>query len=369
VTAPRHWPELDGLRGLAILLVIPHNVDRFGPVHDWTRLAAIGAHLGWIGVQLFFVLSGFLITRNLLDSRGSPRYYSTFYARRALRILPLCVATLVFLLLVLPRLVTLPPRVLATYDQQVWLWTFLSNWAGGSGRGVYWFPHFWSLAVEEQFYVVWPFVVALAIPRRLVPVCAALVFGAILARCVMLGSGSSTIAIYENTLCRMDALALGAIAAVAIGSPAWVEGVRRHSAALLAVAVAALAATAAATQGFDIANWTLIILGFTILAAAFAAIVLLATTPRPGVLAAALKRLLAWAPLRSVGRYSYAMYLFHQPIALASDQALLAVLKPLGTLRPIAFAIVIALASYAAGFVSYHVLEKRALGLKRYFVP
>ena len=94
-TARAHIPALDGLRGVAILLVIPHNADIFSNSAPWLWPIALLAHAGWIGVQLFFVLSGFLITRNLLASRGAPHYFRTFYARRALRIFPLYFLTLV----------------------------------------------------------------------------------------------------------------------------------------------------------------------------------------------------------------------------------------------------------------------------------
>src|SRR5690242_2951621 len=83
-------PALDGIRALAILLVIPHNIDLLHPSYSAAvRPALMLVHAGWIGVQLFFVLSGFLITGNLLDTQRADNYYSAFIARRALRILPL----------------------------------------------------------------------------------------------------------------------------------------------------------------------------------------------------------------------------------------------------------------------------------------
>ena len=111
---PHYIPALDGLRGLAILLVIPHNAGHFEQVQGWMRYPAAVADAGWIGVQLFFVLSGFLITRNLLESRGAPHYLSAFYARLALRILPLFYLLLVVVLIVLPHLIAIPPAVAAT---------------------------------------------------------------------------------------------------------------------------------------------------------------------------------------------------------------------------------------------------------------
>jgi len=105
----RHIPALDGLRAVAILLVVPHHLDLMRPpVPGIDYPAAMLMHSGWIGVQLFFVLSGFLITGNLLDTRGSDNYFSAFFGRRALRILPLYFAVLTVAFVITPALVTLP---------------------------------------------------------------------------------------------------------------------------------------------------------------------------------------------------------------------------------------------------------------------
>ena len=122
--ARAHIPALDGLRGVAILLVIPHNADIFSNSAAWLWPMALLAHAGWVGVQLFFVLSGFLITRNLLASRGDSNYLRSFYARRALRIFPLYFLTLFVGLVLLPQLVTYTPEALASHQHQPWLWTF-----------------------------------------------------------------------------------------------------------------------------------------------------------------------------------------------------------------------------------------------------
>src|SRR5690242_12039961 len=101
--ATRHISALDGVRGLAILLVIPHNCEGiFARMTGLFRIEGIMASAGWIGVQLFFVLSGFLITRNLLDSQGTTNYFRVFFARRVLRIFPLYYATLIVTLIAIP---------------------------------------------------------------------------------------------------------------------------------------------------------------------------------------------------------------------------------------------------------------------------
>src|SRR4029077_5645891 len=164
--APRmsavHIPALDGIRGLAILLVIPHNTNLMleTAFHGPAYLVKEFLLFGWAGVQLFFVLSGFLISGALLDTQNSPRYYRSFYARRVLRILPLYYGALVVTFLVLTPLRLAPAETLHSQQHQIWLWTFLSNWTDPQGLVVVGFAHFWSLAVEERFYLLWAMALA-----------------------------------------------------------------------------------------------------------------------------------------------------------------------------------------------------------------
>lgn len=147
-----YYPALDGLRGVAILLVVIYH--NFGFINKFF-------FFGWLGVDLFFVLSGFLITDILLRTVGSPHYLRNFYMRRVLRIFPLYYLSLVFFLLILPLIPDLKSQFSYYSDNQVWLWTYLQNWLfifkpSGSTEILH---HFWSLAVEEQFYLLWPLVI------------------------------------------------------------------------------------------------------------------------------------------------------------------------------------------------------------------
>ncbi len=140
---------IEGLRGLAIFLVLLHNIDAF-PDEGLFRAPSAVSYAGWVGVQLFFVISGYLITGGLLDTRSASNYFSGFLMRRVLRILPLYLFALVLFLVVLPRILELPVEILRTYSEQAPLWLFMNNWTQPYSGAVYWFPHFWSLAVEEQ---------------------------------------------------------------------------------------------------------------------------------------------------------------------------------------------------------------------------
>ena len=364
-------PGLDGVRGLAILLVLAHNLNPFSgtgrPLERWIEY---DSNFGWVGVQLFFVLSGFLITGILLDTRGAPRYLRAFFARRVLRIFPLYYGVLVGGLLVLPALGLAPSRLLADPDHRVWLWVYLVNWAEPLGRGVAAFPHFWSLAVEEQFYFAWPLVVRHAAPRRLLAIAGGLMIAALAARIVVRAAGLGGEAAYMFTVCRMDALAVGAAVAALIRMPAahaWLVDQRGR----IAVGAGALfVAGFVTTGGYARTGLPDQVYGYTILAVMFAALVVLVVLDHErgrGRIGAIFSHRI----LRSFGTYSYGIYLFHQFINQLIGVPLLDRLLPHGTgiKAGIVYMLAVTAASYAIAFVSYHAYEKHFLALKRHFTP
>jgi len=363
--ARAHIPALDGLRGIAILLVIPHNADIFSNSAAWLWPIALIAHAGWIGVQLFFVLSGFLITRNLLDTRGDEHYLRYFYLRRVLRIFPLYFLTLFVGLVLLPQVITLSPEALASHQNQIWLWTFLSNWAQPYGADVSGFSHFWSLAVEEQFYLVWPFVVMLVAGRRLILVCVAVSLIALCSRLIMLRSGASADMIYVFTNCRMDALAMGAAIAVVSLSPPAMAWITNHSRVLLAMIFVVLFGVALFSHSYSVFDPHTLVFGQSMLAAAFALLVVSVGTIPRDTFGYALRRLLEARWLRTVGRYSFAMYVFHLPILVMFGGSIRQGASFAGSATPLVYALLAILLSFLAGMASYHLLEKHFLGLKR----
>lgn len=369
IPARAHIPALDGLRGIAILLVVPHNADIFSNASAWLWPAALLAHAGWIGVQLFFVLSGFLITRNLLDTRHDENYLKAFYGRRVLRIFPLYFITLLVGLVVLPQFVHFSPGALASHHNQLWLWTFLSNWAQPYGLDVSGFSHFWSLAVEEQFYLLWPFVVLIAAGSRLLWICVALVVLALLSRVLMLEAGAKPEMLYMFTNCRMDALAMGAAAAVLTMSWRWNSWIRGNGRTTLVITLLVLAVTALITHTYAVYDPRTLTIGHTLLAAAFASLILTLLSIVPGSFGHGLKRLLEARWLRQVGRYSFAMYVFHLPILTAFGDPLHKMLAFTGPALPLCYALVAILLSFLAGLASYHLLEKHFLRLKPHFSP
>jgi peptidoglycan/LPS O-acetylase OafA/YrhL len=364
---PTRTPALDGLRGIAILLVIPHNSDTFATFKDWAFPFAFVAHIGWTGVQLFFVLSGFLITSNLLDSRGSNNYYLAFYARRVLRIFPLYFLVLIGFLLILPRLIQLSPAILDTYQHQIWLWFFLSNWVQPFHGTVSWFGHFWSLAVEEQFYLVWPFVIALTPARRMLAATLVVAGLAVVTRIVLFKAGFAANVIYMLTATRMDALALGAAAAVLARRTEVLGTFRIHQSRLAAIAFGLALLSAIISHAFNTHDPGTIFIGYTLLAAAGAMLILVLHAGRGS--GNWLERTLSVAPLRSCGKYSYAMYVFHMLIIQTFGPILDRTCEAAGKLQPVLYSLSIILVSYAFGSLSYHLYERHFLALKRYFVP
>ncbi|MFL6209331.1 MAG: acyltransferase family protein [Pyrinomonadaceae bacterium] len=205
--ALQHIKALDGVRGIAILLVILFHYGYLG--------------CGWMGVQLFFVLSGYLITSILLQERRQPLklYLKRFYWRRSLRIFPLYFAYLLVLALAF-GLLRVPP---AFKDQWPYLFTYTYNIRHilPNYDGSLLLIHLWSLSVEEQFYLIWPLLVYLIAPRHFNKALVGILVGVPLVRlaltCLLFGLGKdalySATVMYTQTPCQIDAFATGALIA------------------------------------------------------------------------------------------------------------------------------------------------------------
>ncbi len=358
---------LDGVRGIAILLVLAYHTLRIegdgGPqVYIWRFFQ----ESTWCGVDLFFVLSGFLITGILLDSKGREGYFRNFYARRSLRIMPLYYATLIAALVVVPlaasptRLPTLYAKLIAN---QIWLWLYLQNYLQSQGaHQLPGFGHFWTLAVEEQFYWLWPVIISLVSRRRLFHLCLILCVGEPVLRFFLLQMGASTWAIRELTFTRADSLMWGALAALVVRDRDLLERLRMPRRILAAAAALALLAMAI-PRGFLLYEAPeMVIIGYSLFGLLFSVLILSCATGN-GLLARAVS-----APaLQWFGRYSYAIYIAHPILYLLYDSA---VAPKFGLRRfPGAFVCfaVVTSASAVFAWMSWILLESRFLRLKRYF--
>jgi peptidoglycan/LPS O-acetylase OafA/YrhL len=365
----RHYPGLDGLRGLAILLVIPCNANIVTPVmHGPFAFLTLLIDRGWVGVQLFFVISGFLITDQLYVSRHASNYFRGFYARRLLRIVPLFLVAVVLALLLL-RL--LPGRGQVGVRSPMWvLWfgLFFINWIEPLGHGFPGLPQFWSLAVEEQFYLIWPGVVR-AFASRLLAVTATIVVLALALRVILRLIGATPSMVYMWTVCRMDALACGALAAVVVQRWRLRDAVTRPE-RWLAGAIAVALVGALATHLYAGDTWPTQTIGYTCLAVACMLLLLGTVANDLSSRQARLFIFLRSRFLASVGRYSYGMYVFHMFFVIFAAAWLQRASAPFGNARMLVCALLVIALSYGVGFVSYHLYEKRFLRFgRRRFAP
>jgi peptidoglycan/LPS O-acetylase OafA/YrhL len=335
-------PVLDGVRAAAFIMVLlfhSFEVWQRGPVAGALAHVTRLARTLWIGVDLFFVLSGFLITGILLASKGSQNYFKRFYFRRSIRILPPYYLFLGLLMLYLYGS-THDAAELLTWERLSY-WLFLQNvsisWSGwDSLRPI---NHLWTLAVEEQFYLVWPIVILLAPAKRLAPILLLIIGGAFCLRAVLLCSGHPG-GVYVSTPTRMDSLAAGALLAVTAADAGGRRWLAAHAARSLAACAAAFVAVVLWRRGYEIGDPVIQWFGFSLTAFLFAALIAtLMFSDRASVLKSVLSnRILQW-----LGRRSYVGYLIHWPVVLMVDHALPATERPtaLGVALTIALSLAI----------------------------
>jgi peptidoglycan/LPS O-acetylase OafA/YrhL len=225
------------------------------------------------------------------------------------------------------------------------------------------------LAVEEQFYLIWPMAIALTPSRHLLKLCLVLIAAAVICRCCFLVAGLDPMVTYMLTPSRMDALILGAAAAVISGKWKQLETLGGSGTKALLTGIGLIALGAGLTRLYYTEDPRTIVGGYTVLAVGFALLILASDgrfRSRPATL---WRRVLSTGFLGSIGRYSYAMYVFHLPISLSLGSVIQPRLYALGGAYPTIYSITIAALSYVAGWASYHLLEKHFLRLKRYFEP
>jgi peptidoglycan/LPS O-acetylase OafA/YrhL len=359
---------LDGIRGLAILLVLVYHFT-LGMAGDGVagRLLFKATSAGWCGVDLFFVLSGFLITGILCDAKGSPHRFRNFYVRRALRIFPLYYGVLIGVFAALPLITTTIGGFDGVENAWAWLWLYGTNihvaWRGK------WFPlsHFWSLAVEEHFYLFWPAVVFLCDRKTAFRACLGMILLALAARIWLVAHGA-VLAAYCLTVCRMDALAMGSLVALAIRGPRGLGVVASHAGTTLLLSAIALSALVGWRFGLAFHDPVVQTAGYLALDVFFAALLALAVTvPASSPLALACNL----APLRSLGRYSYGLYVYNSIFILVAEGTSLlpriVAWSESTTLGRLLFVALAASSTLAVAWLSWHLLEKPFLKLKRHF--
>lgn len=319
LTSAVRIPALDGLRGIAIGLVILRHAF-VGMQTDsllLRRLLNLG-QLTWSGVDLFFVLSGFLIGGILLDTRSSPAYFKTFYVRRAYRILPLyAVVTFVFLVRHLPfrgissvlgavSPLTIPWASYVTFTQNFWMVGL--SWYGPKAMAVT-----WSLAVEEQFYLTIPVVIRKLRQRWLATLLLAVVVVApVLRLWLRTAIPNGDFACYVLMPCRADALCVGVFAAMVVRNRnMWTLLFRRRK-VLLSTCLTLFCGFAFMTyMQYEQFSEPMTTWGYSLLAMFYMCCLLVAiTTPARGYV----ERILCNRKLMGLGTLAYCTYLVHFPL-------------------------------------------------------
>lgn len=362
LSSKQHIKSLDGWRGVAILLVFFfHYLPRTGH-NPLSMLASVG----WWGVDLFFVLSGFLITGILFDTRAASGFFKAFYVRRALRLFPVyCLAILVV--------------ALGTgFFQHYRSWLLLPFFVYGANIVLalpHGFPdltpfrcdHFWSLAVEEQFYSIWPLIVFFVTDRRkLMRICCGGIVLALLLRIGLVVFGGHTWIAYRELPARMDSLLAGSLIALAARGP---EAARWLSPRLvrwtLAAACASLVPVLVSAHTLFFISKPMASVGYTLIAVLSACILSLSLIP--GTLT---QRVGSNALLRFFGRYSYGLYIWHYlPLKIFTpwDESFRHVIHPV-ILADIVYALAMLALFTIWALVSYHGFEAFFLKMKSRFV-
>jgi len=352
----QYYPALDGLRGLAILLVVVYH--NFGFINVF--------FFGWLGVDLFFVLSGFLITDILLKTVGKKDYLRNFYLRRVLRIFPLYYLSLIIFLVLLPKL-NLQFDVQYYVDHQVWLWTYLQNW-------IYTFQnpgqtntlnHLWSLAVEEQFYLLWPLAILVIRKPKYLLIFISLVLVAVLG--LRLFSWMTQVAdlAYFNlfTFTRVDGLCIGCM--VALLQRISPDFLRRHTSAIVLFFAVLNFAFFFVNRRYQFAFPYLALAGYTTFAMMFGLLVNDAVTRQTKLI----NGLFNIPVLKFFGRISYGFYIFHWPVYLLLTPYLVPWVSRFvsGSYLQFTVSVLATVAAVAISWLSFQYFEKKFLKLKDRF--
>lgn len=358
-------PAMDGLRGIAVLLILLFHAPGLRALIDHEYWRAVGRQF-WIGVDIFFVLSGYLITRVLIESRDRQNYFRGFYWRRALRILPAY-----WTVLILTGIATwwLQPDL---YQNYLGLLPrhllFVQNWpvvVNGVFTDEWALAPLWSIAVEEQFYLVWPLLLWATPLHRLPVVALVLFFTAMLLKFALWAQGVPPLSIYVLTLARFDGFAAGAF--VASLRPEWISNTSKMVRGLLMI-VAPAFPLLAVLHPIKMEKDHLIMVGGSLYATVLTAAVLMLI--RAGTLPNPVQRLLTTSPLTWLGFYSYGIYLLHVPVRaflLAFSHESFGAIPEISEYAKVLAELVCLATTLVLAYTMFQCVEKPALRLRMLF--
>lgn len=354
-------PGLDGLRAISVLWVIAFHYAQYLS----NELASLSAPwkfirgtmaLGWVGVDIFMVISGLLITKIILKTSSQTTGYGNFLRRRGWRLLPAYL-----LLLVIFTAVTIMVAPSSRVLRNSWsLWTLTSNVLLSFGDRTslmddhFAMYHLWSVAIEWHFYAFMPIAIrACGAPRRAAIL---LIASAIACRTVFHFLEISDNAIYSFSACRIDAFSMGALIAIAKPMNSTIR-LRFVGAAGLACSSLLLSIIATSPETFKAITWVQTI-GYTLIDVSFAMIIYFVVTARSSALPI---RLLELRPVRSIGRASYSLYLWHVPFF---PMLCLFIRTRIQDSNAVVWASIVAGLAFTAAFgmLSYWLVEQQFMG-------
>lgn len=348
-----HLLPLDGLRGIAIILVLFFHCCKI----DFFPFKLLSA-FGWLGVDLFFVLSGFLITGILLDKKGKKYFFRNFFGRRFLRIFPIYYLTLaaVFLLIYFGKITFGDTNYYLS--NQIYFWTYTQNFLfafGDWSQPTSLLNHFWSLAIEEQFYLFWPLLIAYTRRNSIVFVCLCFVLLSIVLRNIY----PEVPFAYVFTLARLDTLAVGALAAFFIRYNRQL--LNKITLPIALCTLSGLLFIVFTTKEPSLANPYFLRIGYTLFAFFFGCLLLISLDK--GRLGQLLSALLSIRFFRFFGKYSYGIYVYHFIFYLLFYEKIAVYFDFMGNYFFFVFSGIVVIFS----LLSYHLVEEKFLKLKRYF--
>lgn len=354
-----YYPALDGLRGVAsLLVVIYHN---FGFINQYF-------FFGWLGLDIFFVLSGFLITDILLTTLNTKHYLRNFYVRRVLRVFPVYYAGLIIFLIILPMIPNLPVRIDYFVDNQVWLWTYLENWfyIFNPSRNQSALNHLWSLAVEEQFYLLWPLVIMILRKPKYILVFITLVLLLTVGLRYWVWVNQIENLAYYNlyTFTRIDGICIGCI--VAVLQKINFKFLGKNTAVIVFVFAGLNFLFYFINKQYNFSFPYLAIVGYTTFAMIFGLLIYDIVNGGTKLFTT----IFNFAPLKLIGRISYGCYIIHWPLYLIIGPYLVKwCTQNIPFISANFFASATAtIIAYILGYLSYRYFEMKFLHLKKHFI-
>jgi len=367
--------RLDGIRGLAILLIMQLHFLKFPQDNLLAIILSSLSNMGWVGVDLFFVLSGFLITGILLDSKNAPDFFKNFYIRRTLRIFPIYYTYLLlyFLFVIKFKVVNFDPsRNLDASRDFLWVLLYGTNIliALKNNFIVASLNHLWSLAIEEHFYLFWPAVVFFFNLQQLKKICLLGIIVVVIFRTTIVMQIGVSYGVHVLTPCRLDSFLIGGLCAILVidcNSQIQLKKIVNWILILSSIMILLNIALHNGTLSDD--SW-MQTFGYTVLALLFGALILRIFLSNANSLQVYIFES-SW--LCFLGKYSYGIYIFHFPIGIALERII-----PTSKLSSFPFpgswffatlihSTISATISIFVALMSWHLVEKHFLKLKEKF--